>query len=94
MAAGRASIATNILERYAADAASEVAGVRSRSGKRSIRVGDSDGLLRVELHVAVDWGTAIPDVARELQTQVREYLQRMVGVEPTVDVVVDEIAHP
>jgi uncharacterized alkaline shock family protein YloU len=46
----------------------------------------------VELHLAVDWGASIPDVGREVQARVREYLQRMADVEPAaVDVVVDEI---
>ena len=95
--AGQASISTDILARYAADAAREVLGVRGLSespipGRRGgVRVTGEDG-VRVELHVSVDWGAAIPDVGREVQERVREYLQRMADVEPAaVDVVVEEI---
>ena len=48
--------------------------------------------MRVELHLAVDWGASIVDVGRAVQTRVRDYLLRMADVEPiAVDVVVDEI---
>ena len=97
MPEGQASISTDILARYAADAAREVLGVRGLSespipGRRSgVRVSGEDG-VRVQLHVSVDWGAAIPDVGREVQERVREYLQRMADVEPAaVDVVVEEI---
>ena len=97
MPEGQASISTDILARYAADAACEVLGVRGLSespipGRRAgVRVSGEDG-VRVELHVSVDWGAAIPDVGREVQERVREYLHRMADVEPvSVDVVVEEI---
>jgi uncharacterized alkaline shock family protein YloU len=94
---GQASISADILARYAADAARGVAGVRGVSesqlpGRRSVRVVTDDGSVRVELHLALDWGASIPDVGREVQTRVREYLLRMADVDPaTVDVAVDEI---
>jgi uncharacterized alkaline shock family protein YloU len=57
-----------------------------------VRVVGEDGAMRVELHLAVDWAASIPDVGREVQARVREYLHRMADVAPTaVDVVVDEI---
>ena len=94
---GQASISADILARYAADAAQEVAGVRGVSasplpGRRGVRVTGDDGEVRVELHLTVDWGASIPSVGREVQARVREYLGRMANVEPlAVDVVVDEI---
>jgi Uncharacterized protein conserved in bacteria len=94
---GQASISADILARYAADAACEVAGVRGVSesslpGRRGVRVVTDDGLVRVELHLAVDWGASIPELGRDVQTRVREYLLRMADVDPaTVDVTVDEI---
>lgn len=94
---GQASISTDILARYAADAAREVEGVRGLSesplpGRRGVRVAGEDGVVRIELHLSVDWGAPIVDVGREVQTRVREYLLRMADVEPaSVDVVVDEI---
>ena len=80
---GQASISADILARYAADAAREVAGVR---------VVTDDASVRVELHLAVDWGASIPELGRDVQARVREYLLRMADVDPaTVDVTVDEI---
>jgi uncharacterized alkaline shock family protein YloU len=48
--------------------------------------------VRVEVHVAVDWGASIPSVGKDVQDRVREYLLRMADVDPAeVEVVVDEI---
>jgi uncharacterized alkaline shock family protein YloU len=94
---GQASISADILARYAADAAREVAGVRGVSesplpGRRGVRVATDDGAVRVELHLAVDWGASIPELGRDVQMRVREYLLRMADVDPTtVDVTIDEI---
>ena len=53
---------------------------------------DDDGRVRVELHLAVEWGVSIPEVGREVQERVAAYLERMAKVEPeAVDVIVDEI---
>lgn len=93
-----AVISQDVLARYAADAAREVAGVRRLVEshvpyRRAVRLEGDEGALRVELHIAVDWGASIPDVGRAVQARVREYLLRMANVEPVaVDVVVDEIA--
>jgi len=92
-----ASISSEILASYAADAARDVAGVRGLvekhlPGRRGVRVSGEDEQLRIELHVAVDWGTSIPEVGRAVQERVREYLARMADLRPVaVDVVVDEI---
>lgn len=92
---GHASIASDVLSRYAADAAQQVAGIRGLSGRRGVRLDSEDGRLKVELHVAVDWGASIPDVGRAVQQNVREYLARMADVEAAeVDVIVGEIGAP
>jgi uncharacterized alkaline shock family protein YloU len=84
-------ISSDIVARYAADAAREVDGVRNLP-KRGVKIAGEDGSVRVELHLGVEWGASIPDVARGVQARVREYLQRMAGLEAAaVDVVVDEI---
>jgi uncharacterized alkaline shock family protein YloU len=94
---GQASISSDILARYAADAAREVPGVcglveSALPGRRGVRVANEDGEVRVELHLTVEWGAEIPQLGREVQARVREYLLRMADVEPaSVDVVVDEI---
>jgi len=93
-----ATISTDVLASYAADAAREVEGVRGlvestlhrHKGVRVLEAGDG---VRIELHVAVDWGASIPDVGREIQRRVAAYLARMASVEAeAVDVVVDEIS--
>jgi len=90
--AGQASISTDILARYAGDAAREVEGVRGLSGRRSVRVAGSDGAVRVELHVVAEWGVSLPAVGKHVQERVREYLASMADVEPAVvDVVVDSV---
>jgi uncharacterized alkaline shock family protein YloU len=95
--AGQASISTDILARYAADAAREVEGVRglaesSLPGRHPVRVRGSDDTVRIELHLVAEWGASIPALGRRVQERVREYLGRMADVEPTaVDVVVDAV---
>jgi uncharacterized alkaline shock family protein YloU len=95
---GQASISADILARYAADAAREVPGVRRVAesplpGRRGVRVSYEDGAVHVALHVTVEWGASIPELGREIQARVREYLLRMADVQPAaVDVIVDEVA--
>ena len=86
---GQASISADILARYAADAATEVEGVRGLAGRRGVRIADDTS---VELRVVTEWGASIPAVGLEVQERVREYLGRMAGIEPAaVEVIVDEI---
>ena len=92
MTEGQASISTDILARYAGDAAREVEGVRGLAGRRGVRVEHADGAVRVELHLAFEWGAPLLDVGRAVQVRVRDYLGRMADVRPAVvDVVVDEV---
>ena len=94
---GNATISADIVARYAADAALEVAGVSGLVGRHlppqsGVRVKESDGRVRVEVHLGVEWGASIPDVGRAVQARVREYLERMADLDlAAVDVVVDEI---
>ena len=93
-----ASISSDILARYAADAAREVEGVHDLVESplprhRGVRVVEEDGEVRVELHLEVEWGASIPALGRAVQARVAEYLGRMAQVTPAaVDVVVDAIA--
>ena len=42
-----------------------------------------------------EWGASLPEVGREVQRRVRDYLGRMADIDPeAVDVVVDEVAAP
>jgi uncharacterized alkaline shock family protein YloU len=95
-----ATISSDVLATYAADAAREVEGVRgfvesTLPRHKGVRVLEGDGGVRLELHIAVEWGASIPEVGRELQRRVSAYLARMASVEAeAVDVVVDEIGPP
>jgi uncharacterized alkaline shock family protein YloU len=95
-----ATISSDILASYAADAAREVEGVHglvesTLPRHKGVRVLENEGRVRVELHLAVEWDASIPDVGGEVQHRVAEYLARMANFEPeAVDIVVDEIAQP
>jgi uncharacterized alkaline shock family protein YloU len=84
---GHSVISPEVLARYAADAAAEVQGVHTKQ-RRGARVTGSE----VEVHVVIDYGANIPEVAAEVQRRVTEYLGQMADVKPTtVDVVVDDV---
>ena len=92
---GNAQISTDVLASYAADAAREIHGVRGPEGRKAVRVSTDEGRVAVELHLGVDWGSPIPDVALAVQRRVRDYLVRMADIEaPTVNVVIDEVGEP
>ena len=87
----QATIATDILARYAADAAREVEGVRAVAGRRGVRISGKEA-IRIEIHVVAERGVSIPDLGRAVQGRVREYLSSMANVDPaSVDVVVDSL---
>ena len=95
---GHASISAEVLSRYAADAALAVDGVRglverALPYRRGVKLDEDAGTVTVELRLAVEWGASIPQVGRDVQQRVREYLKRMADVDASrVDVVVDEVA--
>ncbi|HET6945161.1 MAG TPA: Asp23/Gls24 family envelope stress response protein [Gaiellaceae bacterium] len=92
MTEGQASISAEIIARYAADAAGEVEGVRALPGRKSVKVEDVEGSVRIEVHVVADWGASLPDIGATVQARVREYLASMTDVRPlVVDVVVDDV---
>jgi len=92
MTEGQASISAEIIARYAADAAGEVEGVRALPGRKSVKVEDVEGSVRIEVHVVADWGASLPDIGATVQGRVREYLASMTDVRPlVVDVVVDDV---
>jgi uncharacterized alkaline shock family protein YloU len=87
---GQSVISPDVLARYAADAAREVAGVSDLVGK-GVKIAREEGRVGVELHLALDWGANAGAVGAEVQTHVADCLARMADVRPeTVDVVVDE----
>jgi uncharacterized alkaline shock family protein YloU len=94
---GQASISSEVLARYAADAAREIEGVRGLVASqlyrhRGVRVSGEDGAVSIELHLDVDWGARIPELGRDVQRRVLEYLERMTGSRPAaVNVVIDSV---
>ena len=95
---GEATIASDVLGRYAADAACEVEGVRGLVANqlhrhRGVRVTTDEAAgTTVELHLDLEWGTSIPTTARVVQQRVADYLERMAGSRPrAVEVIVDAI---
>lgn len=92
-----ATISSDVLARYAADIAREVDGVHglvesTLHRHKGVRALEDGGDLRIELHIAVEWGASIPAVGRRLQGRVAAYLAQMASVEAAaVDVVVDRI---
>ena len=91
-----AKISADVLARYAADAARDVAGVRRLVPDRlrrhgGVRVKD-EGDVEIEVHLGINAGVSIPAVGRDLQQRIVDYLERMTGTKPSaVDVVVHEI---
>jgi uncharacterized alkaline shock family protein YloU len=84
---GHSVISPDVLARYAADAAADVPGVHTKQ-RRGARVSGGE----VEVHLVVDYGADIPQVAAEVQRHVVDYLQRMADLTPTaVNVVVDDV---
>ena len=84
---GHSVISAEVLARYAADAAAEVRGVHTKQ-RRGARVSGSE----VEVHVVIDYGANVPDVAAQVQQRVIDYLARMADMRPAVvNVVVDDV---
>ena len=84
---GHSVISPEVLARYAADAAAEVPGVHTKQ-RRPAKVSGS----AVEVHLVVDYGADIPQVAAEVQRHVVEYLQRMADLTPAaVNVIVEDV---
>lgn len=97
---GASLISSDVLASYAADAAREVDGVRglvdgALPRHRAVRITTDRGAVAVELHLVLEWGANAADVGAAVQARVADYLDRMAEITPrSVDVVVDEIAHP
>jgi uncharacterized alkaline shock family protein YloU len=84
---GHSVISPEVLARYAADAAAEVPGVHTKQRRAARVTGDE-----IEVHVVVDYGADVRDVASDVQRRVLEYLGQMADARPSaVHVVVDDI---
>jgi uncharacterized alkaline shock family protein YloU len=73
-------------------AAEGVDGVRVRRARRKVEIEIEEGRARVDLELAIAYGSVIPDVAREVQREVAGLLERMCDVKvDAVDVAVEEL---
>jgi uncharacterized alkaline shock family protein YloU len=87
---GSSEISPEVVARYAADAAREIEGVSGvvEGVRKGVKVEEGG----VELHLAIRYGSSIPEVAVAVQHHVADYLERMTDERPAaVNVVVDEI---
>jgi uncharacterized alkaline shock family protein YloU len=89
---GHSVISADVLARYAADAAREVAGVHGLVGRHEgVKVSREDARVGIELHLELEWGANAVAVGAAVQAHVADCLARMADVRPnTIDVVVDE----
>ena len=89
---GSVTVADAALGQIVLQAAEAVDGARVRRPKRHLEIAIADGHARVELELAVAYGHVLPDVAREVQEQVTDALQRMCALQVDgVDVSVEEL---
>jgi uncharacterized alkaline shock family protein YloU len=87
-------ISTDVLARYAGDAAQEVEGVSGLT-REAAHVAGTAERADVVVHLELEWGAAAEDVSRRVQDRVTEYLERMANLEVgSVDVVVERVGAP
>jgi uncharacterized alkaline shock family protein YloU len=87
-------ISTDVLARYAGDAAQEVDGVSALT-RGAAEVTGTTERADVVVHLELEWGAPAADVARRVQDRVAEYLERMANVGVgSVDVVVEGVGAP
>jgi uncharacterized alkaline shock family protein YloU len=98
---GHALISPDVLARYAADAARDVAGVIGLGDggglhrTREATARESNGTFSVEVPLELEWGRSAADVGAAVQRSVTDYLERMAAIVPTtVDVVVVGMGAP
>jgi uncharacterized alkaline shock family protein YloU len=72
--------------------AESVDGARVRRARRKVGVELTGTRARVELELAVAYGSVLPDVAQDVQLRVTDALTQMCGLEiSAVDVTVEEL---
>jgi uncharacterized alkaline shock family protein YloU len=87
-------ISTEVLARYAGDAAQEIAGVSAVTHGAAEVSGVPDE-TEVVVHLELEWGAEAEGVARQVQDRVVEYLERMANLHVgSVDVVVERVGAP
>lgn len=95
---GKIEIAPEVIEVITGIAASEVEGLASMRGNfasgmvekfggvshtKGVKVDLTDEGILIDLHVVLEFGVSIPEVAQSLQTNIRQSLINMTGLEVT-----------
>jgi uncharacterized alkaline shock family protein YloU len=89
---GSVTLTEAALAQIVAQAVASVEGARLRKGRRRLEIEFENGHARAELELAVEYGRALPEVARAVQAQVTSALAGMCGVVvDAVDVAVEEL---
>lgn len=107
---GDFKIADGVLELIAGIAVMEVEGISGLSGStieniagflgkkslaKGIKVDASDRELCIEIHLTVNYGSALQDIARKAQENVKHIMEAMTGLEvKCVDIFIDYINFP
>jgi uncharacterized alkaline shock family protein YloU len=106
----RPLVSHEVIASYVADAARSVPGIvdlhashwkklsskvrETRSGGVVVRDATA-GAVDVEIHAQVAWGSAIPELARQVEVAVRERMTALLSIDlDSVTLFVDEIAEP
>lgn len=92
---GSVHIATDVVEIIAGIAANEVTGVAGMSGgivggitellgkknlSKGVKVEVADGVAVIDLYLAIEFGSRIPDVAHQVQQRVKQAVEGMTGL--------------
>ncbi|MFW5981098.1 MAG: Asp23/Gls24 family envelope stress response protein [bacterium] len=89
---GTIKIANEVVAIIASLAASEIEGVAGMSGgvgsgiaemlghKKGVKVETGDNQCTVDLSVIIDYGTSIPEVAENIQANVKQAIESMTGL--------------
>jgi uncharacterized alkaline shock family protein YloU len=86
-------ISTDVLARYAGDAAQEISGVSGPTHSAADVTSAADQ-TDVVVHLELEWG-ASAEVGREVQERVADYLEGMANLHVgSVDVVVERVGTP
>ena len=89
---GAVSISDATLAQIVVQAAESVEGAQVRRPKRGLEIAVEEGRARVELELAVPYGSVIPELGRSVQERVGGALRDMCGLTvAAVDVSVEEL---
>jgi uncharacterized alkaline shock family protein YloU len=89
---GSIEVTAGALAQIVQRAVESVDGARVRRPRRGLDLRLEDGRAHVDLELAVRYGIALPDLARDVQERVAEALSRMVDLDvEAVDVSIEEL---